>query len=215
MKLKAPKKNYAKCLSFLIMILFFGFTSCNTPKYTYMFKEGKHLDFSEGKWLLNRSKSNSRVFDTELYNNSEEQFKEILGSSLLEIVDVRLTNIIAPEISFDLNKEELIKLHKDSGCDFLINIKGNVISENAGSLSFPSNNSDYYATNEASVSIKIYDLKNGEIISSSQVNGKVVDQGSEFNSSNDFPILSTSAHTTMLKGAKRLINKYKKYQINN
>ncbi|MEO9511812.1 MAG: hypothetical protein ABJN84_16965 [Flavobacteriaceae bacterium] len=187
--------------------------SCNTPKYTYQFETGKHLNFSEGKWLLNRSKSNSKVFDAKLYYQSQELFKEILGNSLLEIDEIRLTKIISPEIDFDLTKQELIQLHRDSGCDFLINVRGNIIAENAGSFSLPTNDPDYYATNEASVSIKIYDLKTGQELSSSKVYGKVIDQGSAFDSGNNFPTISTSAHTAMLRGAKKLIGKYKKYQV--
>lgn len=212
MKLKINQLFLLKSPIVFILLLCLLF-SCNTPKYTYLFETGKHLDFNEGKWLLNRSKSNSRVFDAKLYDQSHKQFKEILGNSLLEINEIRLTKIVLPEIDFDLTKQELIQLNKDSGCDFLINIKGNIITENAGSFSLPSNDSDYYATNEASVSIKIYDLNTGLELSSSKVYGKVIDQGSAFDSNNNFPIISTSAHTAMLRGAKKLIGKYKKYQV--
>jgi hypothetical protein len=130
---------------------------------------------------------------------------------LLEINDVRLTRIIAPEIPFDLSRKELIQLYKDSGCDFLINISGKILTQNA-SVSFSSDLPNQYATNEASVSVAIYDLKNGELLSSSEVFGKVEERSSEFRS-NNIPRLSTSSHNIMLTGAKKLINKYKKYQI--
>ena len=212
MKIKKHQLFFGKLSIAFILSLFLLF-SCNTPKYTYMFEAGRYLDFSKGKWLLNRSKSNSKVFDTKLYYQSKEQFGEILGKSLLEIDDVRLTRIIAPEIAFDLEKKELIQLHKDSGCDFLINIRGEIGTENVGGFSLPSSSEGYYATNEASVSIKIYDLKTGQEVSSSKVYGKVIDRGYDSNKNRIIPTISTSAHNTMLQAAKKLINKYKKYQI--
>ncbi|MDO5981857.1 hypothetical protein [Flavivirga spongiicola] len=212
MKIKKHQLLFEKSLIVFMLFLFLLF-SCNTPKYTYMFETGKHLDFSDGKWLLNRSKSNSKVFDAELYYQSKEQFGEILGKSLLEIHDVRLTRIIAPEIAFNLEKKELIQLHKDAGCDFLINIRGKITTENVGGFSLPSSSADYYATNEAYVSIKIYDLKTGHEVSSSKVYGKVIDRGYDSNKHRVIPTISTSSHNTMLLAAKKLISKYKKYQI--
>ncbi|MFS4483384.1 hypothetical protein ACKGJY_10225 [Hyunsoonleella sp. 2307UL5-6] len=146
-----------------------------------------------------------------MYYQSLKQFKEIIGTSLLEIDDVRLTNIITPDIPFNLSKKELITLHEDSGCDYLINISGKILTQNAG-ISFNSDPFNHYATNEAKVSLAIYNLKNGELLSASEIFGKVEERGSEFRN-NDIPRLATSSHNIMLTGAKKLINKYKKYQI--
>ncbi|WP_339705937.1 hypothetical protein [uncultured Kriegella sp.] len=63
--------------------------SCSTPKYTYLFDTGKHLDFNEGKWILNKTTSNSKIFDTELKSAVRTHFKAIIGDSLLEINDLR------------------------------------------------------------------------------------------------------------------------------
>lgn len=196
------------------LFLLFCVFSCKTPKYTYFFDTGKYLDFSKGTWILNRSKSNSEIFDAELYTTTRKHFKEILGDSLLEINDLRMNRLIPPKIAFDLSKEEMMVLRESTDCDYLINVKGNIIGDGAGTISVPSNDSNYYASNEASVSIQIYDLNNGELISSSQVNGKVVDQGSHFDNRSRVPSISTSSHTAMLVGARKLIEKYKKNSIN-
>lgn len=191
--------------------LFVFLLSCSAPKYTYFFDTGKYLDFSRGKWILNRSKSNSDVFDAELYTIAKKQFGEILGDSLLEINDLRMSKLVPTKIKFELSREELLGLKESTDCDFLINIKGNIISNNAGSISVPSNDSNYYASNQASVSISIYDLNEGTLISSSQVLGKVINEGSHFDNSNYIPSVLTSSDNLMLTGAKKLIKKYEKY----
>lgn len=190
---------------FLLLFLF----SCNTPKYTYFFDTGKYLDFGSGKWILNRSKSNSKIFDAELYDASRNQFRQILGDSLFEINDIRVNKLLPPKINFNLSKKELLELNDLTECDYLINIKGNIIGDGAGTISIL-NDPNHYATNQSSVSILIYDLNTGILISSSQVNAKVVDQGSQIDNSS-IPKISTSSHTAMVQAAKNLIKKYSKY----
>jgi len=205
----------AKYYTFIFMSCIF-LSSCGGAKYTYFFDEGKYLDFSEGTWILNNTKSNSEgYYDAELYNTAKFGFRRILGDSLLEINDVRATKLIPPKINFNLSKEELIKLHDLSACDFLINIKGNIISNDAGSIAIAkSDEPDYYHKNEATASIKIYDLKLGTLISSSLVNGKAVDESSAFDNKSHTYIM-TSAHRAMVNGASNLIAKYHKYGTRN
>src|SRR5680860_1368226 len=128
---------------FIIAILY----SCGGAKYNYTFDAGKQLDFSEGKWILNSARSNSRVFDTNLYDTSLSGFKRILGDSLLEMNDLRGTKLVAPKIKFDLSGSDLGQLKNNTGCDYIINVGGNVISDGAGTLSFP--NQDNFSSNRA------------------------------------------------------------------
>lgn len=195
--------------TFISLFLLLSLFSCNTPKYTYFFDTGKYLDFSSGKWLLNRSISNSKIFDAELYDASRDKFKQILGDSLFEINDIRANKLIPPKLNFELSKKELRELNNLTECDYLINIKGNIIGDAAGTISIL-NDPNQYATNQSSVEILIYDLKAGVLISSSQVNAKVVDQGSQIDNSS-IPKISTSSHTAMVQAAKNLIKKYSKY----
>ncbi|WP_116772280.1 hypothetical protein [Maribacter litoralis] len=185
--------------------------SCGGAKYNYFFDAGKQLDFSDGKWILNSTKSNSRIFDTELYDNSLKEFKKILGDSLIEMNNLRSTKLVAPKIKFDLTDSDLKELKRDTDCDYLINIGGNVISDGAGTLSFPNQNDN--SSNRASVSISIYDLNTETLISSSQVYGKTENQESIFPDDNQIPTINPSSHMIMLKGAEKLIRKYKKNQL--
>ncbi|WP_396632921.1 hypothetical protein [Maribacter sp. R86514] len=197
-------KNLFKCSVFLFLVI-----SCNTPKYTYYFDTGKYLDFSQGKWLLNKSKSNSTIFDKELYQRSKEEFEVILGDSLVEINDLRVDKLIPSKIDFEITKQELNELYSLTECTYLINIKGNIITEGLGSIAV--SNSDLSTSNQASVFIWIYNLKVGELISSSQVYAEVNSQDSQFDNNSKWK-LSTSSHTGMVNGVKKLIGRYNKYK---
>ena len=194
----------------LLIVNVLMLSSCNTPKYTYMFDSGKYMDFGEGKWLLNQTKSNSKIFDAELYDVSLTEFRKIIGDSLMTINDVRRKSLIPPVINFNLEKEKLLELKNQTGCEYLINVKGNIIKQGLGAVSVPTNDLDYYSSNESSVEIKIYQLETGIEISSSIVLAKIVDQG-EISKTNSIPKLNTSSHTAMLSAAKKLIRKYDKY----
>src|SRR5690606_9087655 len=197
-------------ISLLFLSLFF---TCSTPIYTYTFDAGKYLDFGQGKWVLNDTRSNSGIMDGELQSLSERQFREILGDSLVGIHELRMYRLIPPEIGFELTREELIDLGKATGCDYLINISGRVINSGAGSLSNPTNDYTYYAANESSVSIWIHDLNSGILLSTSQVRSILTDQGSHFDNKDKFPVLIMDSHSAMLSGARKLIKKYGKYRV--
>ena len=192
----------------IIVVLY----SCGGAKYTYLFDTGKELDFSDGKWILNRTESNSKIFDNELYYNSLKNFKNILGDSLIEMNDLRSSKLVAPKIKFDLSELDLQELKRDTECDYIINIGGNVISDGAGTLTYSNQNEN--SSNRASVSISIYDLNAETLISSSEVYGQTENQASAFDNDDNLPTINPSSHMIMLKGAKKLIRKYEKNQLN-
>ena len=196
----------------LLMLIVASLYSCGGAKYTYFYDTGKQLDFGHGKWILNSTKSNSRIFDSELYDTALKEFKGILGDSLIEMNDLRSTKLVAPKIKFELSETDLNVLKRDTDCDYIINIGGNVISDGLGSLSFPDQNESL--SNMASVSITIYDLNAKALISSSQVYGKIEDQESVFpGNNNGLPSINPSSHMIMITGARKLIRKYGKNQL--
>ena len=198
----------------VVFLLFQLLTSCNTAKYTILFDSGKYLDFGHGKWLLNDARTNSRFSNSRLYPTALNEFRKILGDSLFEIHDIRRNRLMPREISFDMDRKQLLKLNEDSGCDYLINIEGKVITEGIGPITLPNQDllSDY-SSNESSVSIRIYHLETGIEISSSSVYAKSVEQANAFGTrSNKYiPKVNTSSNTALLSGAKKLIRKYKKH----
>ncbi|MCM4166431.1 hypothetical protein KCTC52924_03364 [Arenibacter antarcticus] len=196
----------------VLIIMVSALYSCGGAKYNYFFDTGRQLDFSHGKWILNSTKSNSRIFDNELYDTSLKGFKNILGDSLVEMNDLRSTNLIAPKIKFELSEADLNELKRNTDCDYIINIGGNVISDGLGTLSFSDQNEN--SSNRASVSISIYDLNTKTLISSSQVYGKIENRESVFPEDNKhLPSINPSSHMIMLKGAEKLIRKYGKNQL--
>ncbi|WP_027066602.1 MULTISPECIES: hypothetical protein [unclassified Maribacter] len=191
-----------------IIFITVSFCSCAGGKYNYLFDTGKELDFSQGKWILNRTESNSKVFDQELNTTAYNEFKEIIGDSLFELNTLRANKLISPKIGFELNEKELQQIGKESECDYLINIRGSIVSNGAGTLSYNSGDGFYSASNQSSVFILIYDLKSGIIISSSQAFGKATEENSHFDNENRVPSFHSSAETLMVKAAKNLIKKY-------
>ena len=193
------------------MPLIMVFWSCGGAKYTYFFDTGKQLDFSEGKWILNNTESNSVKFDRVLYDASLTEFEKILGDSLLEMHELRSSKLVAPKIGFNLSERDLRELRQNTDCDFLINIKGNAISDGAGSLTLGDETEN--SSNRASISISIYDLNAAILISSSQVYGKTVHQEPIFPEDKNPPTLNPSSNMIMVKGAKKLIRKYGKNKL--
>ena len=196
---------------FFFLLLIMVIASCGGAKYNYFFDTGKQLDFSKGKWILNNTESNSKIFDRELYDASFKEFEKILGDSLLEMNELRSSKLVAPKIKFNLAEIDLKELRQNTDSDYLINIKGNAISDGAGSLTL--GNETENSSNRASVSINIYDLNAAILISSSQVYGKTVHNEPIFPEDKNPPILNPSSNMIMVKGAKKLIRKYEKNGI--
>lgn len=131
-----------------------------------------------------------------------------IGDSLFDLNSLRANKLVGPKIEFELNTEELKKIQQESDCDYLINVRGNIVSNGAGTVSIDSGDGYYSASNQSSVSILIYDLKSGIIISSSQVTAKVTAENSHFDNDNGVPSINSSAETLMVQAAKNIIKKY-------
>ncbi len=198
-----------KKLFFLLIIPVIS--SCGGAKYSYFFDTGKQLDFSQGKWILNNTQSNSKIFDRELYDASLKEFEKILGDSLLEMNELRSSKLVAPKIKFNLSEVDLKELRQNTDSDYLINLKGNAISDGAGLLTLGDETED--SSNRASVSISIYDLNAAILISSSQVYGKTVHNEPIFPEDKNPSTLNPSSNMIMVSGAKKLIRKYGKNSI--
>ncbi len=202
---------------FLLVVLFsffaIQFLSCAGPKYTYYYESGKYLDFRTGKWILNETKANKRFVDIKLYNLAKEEFQKILGDSLVEIHGLRWNRVMAPTISFDLDRDALIELGEVSGCDYLINIEAKVLSSGVGAITIPTDISDDYARNESTVAIKIYYLPEGLELSSATANALLEEQGTVFDKKRAIPTINSSSETAALQATKKLIRKYSKYQF--
>ncbi|MEL6305596.1 MAG: hypothetical protein AAFQ20_12510 [Bacteroidota bacterium] len=198
---------------FWILLFVCTLFSCVGGKFNYSFDTGRQLDFSQGKWIFNKTESNSKVFDSEFNVLAYNEFRKLLGDSLMDLNALRAKKMIPPKIEFELSKEALQQLGKDTDCQYLINTRGYIVGNGAGSVSFDTGNGYYSASNQSSVSIAIYDLVSGTLLSASQAVGKATAENSHFDDNRGIPAINSSAETLMLKAAKNLIGKYEKYRL--
>jgi len=201
-----------KISKFVIVIMLFG-TSCVGGKYTYEFDSGKQLDFSTGKWILNNTESNSKIrYSKKLYEETHEEFKKILGDSLIDLTALRNNALVKPNIRFEPTPLELKELYKNSKCDFLINVRGEIIANNASSFYTNNHSSSYTTSNRSLVVIRIYDLKSGALISSSNANAIDTETHSELEKDGALN-WTTRAEPMMLRAVEGLVLKYKKHRL--
>lgn len=202
-------RDYKNLLYIVILIL--G-SSCVGGKYVFEFETGRNLNFGSGKWIFNDVQSNSELKNNKrLYAESYEEFKKILGDSLIDLTSLRSISLVEPEIEFEPTQSELKKLYENSKCDFLINVRGQIISNSASSFYTNDQRLSYSTSNRSAVFIKIFDLKNGTIISSSNGQAKSTEEHSEFGKDRALN-WTTGAESMMVRAAEGLIIKYNKYR---
>jgi hypothetical protein len=202
-------KNYNTLLFLVIIVLV---SSCVGGKYVYEFDTGKNLDFSNGKWVFNNVHSNSEFKDNKrLFRESYEEFEKILGDSLIDLTTLRSKSLVKPHINFEPTRLELKELYEYSKCDFLINIRGQIVSNNASSFYSNDQRLSYSTSNRSAVFIKIFDLKNGILLSSSEVQATSTEEHSELEN-NGALNWTTKAESMMIRAAEGLIMKYNKYR---
>lgn len=103
-----------------LILLLILFTSCGGAKYNYNFVRGKKINFNDGKWILNEPYTNYK--DNDAYSFAENEFENILGDSLFELIELRQTKIIGKKLPLNPTAKELKERKEISNCDFLINI---------------------------------------------------------------------------------------------
>ncbi|CAG2532681.1 hypothetical protein MAR621_01723 [Maribacter dokdonensis] len=142
-------------------------TSCVGPKFTYNQEGLSNVKFSQGKWILNRPVVYG--IDDELYDRSLKKWKALIGDSLFLLNELRQNKLISENIAFDLNRDDLENIHLGTNCDYIINTKIKILSEELSALSTP--RAPVYTgtterSNEAVVQVRIYSLKEKKLISS-------------------------------------------------
>lgn len=190
----------------LILILIFIF-SCSGGKVTYDFQKDENLNFTSGKWILNKPNTNDNRSKTIQKIALKEFQKLIPNDSLFQVFDLRKTKLIGEQFAFNPSKEDLREIKITSGCDFLINIENRIVGENNDILRFSNPNGVSKKTNEARSIIRIYNLNTLEMISevTAVAEDKVVereDSGLKY---------LTSSILLANKSVVKLISQYKKH----
>ena len=196
----------------LLLLIVLTLASCGGAKYHYNFEKGKNINFNDGKWILNKTYTNYKNNDA--YSFAKNEFEDILGDSLFELIELRKTKMISSELPLNPTNKQLEEIQKFTNCDFLINIESKILQDQMGSIAHHSTKFGKVTKyNEASTTIKIYDLNSLEIISQASSIGTVkvirTSEGTEF-----FEVFRYTASGMLLalNSIKKLIRKYDKYQ---
>lgn len=202
-------KKYKGILTLLLVIIF---ASCGGAKYNYNFEKGKNIDFNDGKWILNEPYTNYK--NNNAYTFAKNEFEDILGDSLFELIELRKTKLISNELPLNPSKKQLEEIQKFTNCDFLINIESKILQNQMGSIATHSTKFGKVTKyNEASTTIKIYDLNSLEIISEATSIGTVkVSRTSEDKKFFEVFEYTASGMLLAINSIKKLIRKYDKYQ---
>jgi hypothetical protein len=196
----------------LILLLALILASCGGAKYNYNFEKGKNINFNDGKWILNKTYTNYKNNDA--YSFAKNEFEDILGDSLFELIELRKTKLISNELPLNPSKKQLEEIQKFTNCDFLINIESKILQNQMGSIATHSTKFGKVTKyNEASTTIKIYDLNSLEIISEATSIGTVkVSRTSEDKKFFEVFEYTASGMLLAINSIKKLIRKYDKYQ---
>lgn len=190
---------------FVLGILTLLLPSRGNTKYHYYFERGSIVDFTQGEWILNKPYTN---YNTERINNiALREFGKILDDSLFLIGTLRKDMMVPSQLSFNPSEENLKDLKIATGKDFLINVQSNMIKDEMGSFAPVPSLGSSTKTNEASITIKIYDLNNQSILSEASVSGiaKVTKTAGD----NNWDYVN-NAETISMQGLIKLIKRYKK-----
>ncbi|WP_158974309.1 hypothetical protein [Cellulophaga sp. L1A9] len=194
----------------LIIIVLLSFLSCGNTKYTYLFEKGKNIDFSSGKWILNETYTNNT--NGRIQHIAVREFKDILKDSLFELTELRSDKLVASKIPFEPKESDLKDLKIGTACDYLINIKSIIEKDKMGSFPNTPNIGSTKKTNQAQITIRIYDLNKLTLISESTVIGKA-----ELTKNSDDGNLDyvNTGSTISMNGLSKLIRKYEKNKVIN
>lgn len=152
---------------FCITILFLNI-SCVLPNYLFENKaQTTGVDFTNGKWILNRIEAPSSVSD-ELEKSAKKDFSKYLSNRLFNIVDVKNV-LIKSKIEFNPSKNTLLDIKKGCNFDYFINIKAANIKTEYGSIDISPSRFKKQLQNQCYVIIEVYDLNLSEIIYSQKV----------------------------------------------
>lgn len=185
-----------KSILFIYVLLL---VSCHSTSYVHELESTPYgIDYREGKWLLNEIASPESI-KQKLTGIAYNGFYKKLGDKLEKAEDLK--NISLSHVPIKPDKMYLERIKKESGFDYLINIKSSSSENEIGSLKIGQTYSK--KKNVAESILEVYDLNTLEIIYSRKVIGKVsVDD----NDTEDFSFVQ-SANGIMIGSFKRIMKK--------
>ena len=197
------KNNTLIKITFLTGLLLF-ISSCHTPSYTSSYDSSNYgVDFREGKWLMNIIEAPTGDSKDRARKIATKTFKKHLGDQFYDLENNR--NLPISYIPLNPDSMSLKRLKKDSGFDYFINIKSNIIKDDLGSMQIGKVRGK--KQNIAETVLEIYDLNTSEIIYKQTVIGKL----SVKDDSQDFA-MAVGANNITVGALKRIMKKIDKSQ---
>lgn len=193
-----------------LLLLVLMMTGCGNTQYTTHFEKGRIIDFTHGKWLLNRPFTN--YHKERIDKLAARKFEKILGDSLTRVTQLPNGGVVAARLPFEPSREQLEIARKITGHDFLINVQANMGKNEMGGIAHAPATGSTVKTNNAGSKIRIYDLRTGELISESSTSGIARVIKSEGDKDWDYV---NSAQNITLKSLEKLIKQYRKNGIRN
>ncbi|WP_430409386.1 hypothetical protein [Kordia sp.] len=183
----------------ILLICIILLTSCHTASYMHDIESTPYgIDFKEGKWLLNEIESPKSI-QPKLTKIAYDNFQKKLGDRLKKAED--LTTISLSYIPINPGKNHLKRIKKESGFDYLINIKTSISENEIGALKIGQTYSE--KKNVAEAILEVYDLNTLEII----YTRKVIGQVSIDNDDNEDFSFVKSANGIMISCLKKILRK--------
>lgn len=194
----------------IVLLFFLGvlFIGCKSAKYSIVNNSPFFsLDLKTGKWLLNDIESTNSV-KFEISKIANDKFTQLLGSNFSS--KANLKGVLLPnKISLKPNENLLKEIKKNSGFDYLINIKAELIRNDIDGVRVVTE-SKYNTPQKriAEVTLEIYNLNNFEIIYSKKAIGIIEIP----NNKNDFYFVNSS-NKLLIKCTERLLNNLEKNSL--
>lgn len=191
-----------------LLVFLFSLYSCSVPNYYVENKtQDFGVDFTNGKWMLNKIDAPLQVED-KLKENALHDFKALLGDRLIAIEDVQ-GQLLPKKIPLQPTKETLKELKIGTNFDYIINLKASNLKQDFDSVSLTNYKFQNGEINSNEVILEIYDLSLLEIIYSQ----KVIGSASIPEKSSSDVHFSKSSNSLILGAYKKLMKELKNKSI--
>lgn len=141
------------------------------PKYTHVYTTSKHLDLRHGSWLVNYASGNTPDYiKQELEDKVVQEFKEMGVDTVFSIREVILDYIPPEHFINTLSKETLSLLQQTSTYSYIFSIETLLIKDELSEIMIAT--PDAGAQSISEVILKVYDIKNSQLIYHQRIIGK-------------------------------------------
>ncbi|MCK7590184.1 hypothetical protein M0G43_06345 [Subsaxibacter sp. CAU 1640] len=183
----------------ILLLSFISLTSCVTTSYQTSFDSDRFgIDYRKGKWLLNTIQCPLTIQER-MTKIATKHFSDQLGENFKDANTDK--SIALSYIPLNPDSLSLKDLKRQSRSDYIINIVGEVESNEIGSSDFGT--AFRTKSNSAKTTMQVYDLNTLQIIFTKTVSGSVTRNTDD---SKDFKFFQ-EANGIIVKCLKKIINK--------